>query len=247
MRILGATRVLEQAGIYPAVNQKSVELFRRGMEFNEEIKKEAIGLFFRMGVKKVKMDTIARRMKISKRTIYESFRDKETLIAEAIDYMQREQNEINNKILNESENTIEAVLELLKNGSALVAKISPRYFQDLRRLYPRIWNEKIKQSKTHSYEIIHCLLKKGISEGIYRKDINEEITSLILIEQLYLLSDPNLFPGKKFPLAEVYENIILTMTRGLLTAKGLKLLEGYQRQTVQKTDRRKHAGLFPVQ
>jgi TetR/AcrR family transcriptional regulator, cholesterol catabolism regulator len=223
-----------------------VELFRRDMEFNEEIKKEAIGLFFRMGVKKVKMDTIARRMKISKRTIYESFRDKETLITEAIDYLQSEQNEINNKILKESGNTIEAVLELLKNGSALLSKISPKYFQDLQRLYPKIWNEKIKKSKIHSYELIHCLLKKGTGEGIYRKDINEEIISLILIEQLYMLSDPHLFPGKKFPLGEIYENIILTMTRGLLTAKGLKLLEAYQGQTVKKTGR-KHPGLFHVQ
>jgi TetR/AcrR family transcriptional regulator, cholesterol catabolism regulator len=220
--------------------------FRKNTDFNDEVKKEAIWLFFRMGIKKVKMDTLAKRMKISKRTIYESFRDKETLITEAIDYMQREQNEINKKILNESENTIEAVMELLKNGSALVAKISPLYFQDLRRLYPKIWNEKIKQSKTHSYKIIHSLLKKGISEGIYRKDINEEIISLILIEQLYMLSDPHLFPGKKFHLAEVYENIILTMTRGLLTARGLKLLDKYLDHSEKIPASQKYTGLSPV-
>ncbi len=204
------------------------------MDFREEIKREAITLFFRKGVKKVKMDTIARKLKISKRTIYECFRNKEELIREAIDYAQEEQNKINSIILNESENTIEAILRLLKNGSELLSKISPSYFRDLQRLYPKIWNEKIKQSKIESSKIIRSLLNKGRQEGIYREDINEDVTALILIEQLYMLSDQKIFPVKKFSLVEMYENIIITMTRGLLTGKGLKLLEKYQEKPARK-------------
>jgi TetR/AcrR family transcriptional regulator, cholesterol catabolism regulator len=55
------------------------------MGFREEIKREAIGLFFKMGVKNVRMDTIAQRLKVSKRTIYENFKNKDSLIREAID------------------------------------------------------------------------------------------------------------------------------------------------------------------
>jgi TetR/AcrR family transcriptional regulator, cholesterol catabolism regulator len=215
------------------------------MELRDEIKKEAIALFFSKGVKEVKMDTIARKMKISKRTIYENFKDKETLIKEAIDFSQREQVETNNKILKESGNTIEAFLELLKISSALLSKINPLYFRDLRRLYPKIWNEKINQSKTHSHEIIQCLLNKGIKEGIYRKDINEELISLILIEQLYMLSDPQIFP-KKFSIVELFGNIILTMTRGLLTGKGLQMLESYL-QDSQKPGHQIHRGISQAQ
>jgi TetR/AcrR family transcriptional regulator, cholesterol catabolism regulator len=215
------------------------------MELRDEIKKEAIGLFFRTGVKKIKMDTIARKMKISKRTIYENFKDKETLIKEAIDFSQREQNEANKKILKESGNTIEAILGLLKIGSALLSSINPIYFQDLRRLYPKIWNEKINQSKSHSHEVIHSLLNKGIKEGIYRKNINEELISLILIEQLYMLSDSQIFP-KKFSIVELFENMILTMTRGLLTRKGLQLLESYL-QNSHYPELKRHRGMSPVQ
>ncbi len=200
------------------------------MDFREEIKREAATLFFQLGVKKVKMDTIAQRLKVSKRTIYENFRNKDTLIRDTIDFVQKEQNDINKKILNESDNIIKAVLGLLKNGSELLSRINQLYYSDLQRLYPNIWDDKIKESKIHSCNLILELLKKGKREGIYRKDTNEEIIALILIQQLYMLSDQNVFPGTRFSISQVYENIIITMTRGLATAKGLKLLEDYQVQ-----------------
>lgn len=198
------------------------------MEFQEKIKREAASLFFQIGVKKVKMDTIAQNLKVSKRTLYENFKNKDSLIRETLDLIQDEQNSINNKILKESDNIIEAVLSLLKNGSELLAGINPKYFKDLQRLYPEIWDEKIRESKFHSYQLILNLLKKGKKQGIYRKDIKEEIIARILIEQLYMLSDQNIFPAKEFSITEVYENIIISMTRGVATQKGLDLLEEYQ-------------------
>lgn len=198
------------------------------MEFREKIKREAASLFFQIGVKKVKMDTIAQNLKVSKRTLYENFKNKDSLIRETLDLLHDEQNDINNKILEESDNIIEAVLSLLRNGCELLAVINPRYYKDLQRLYPEIWHEKVSQGKIDSYQLILNLLERGKSQGIYRKDIKEEIIARILIEQLYMLSDQNIFPAKEFSITEVYENIIISMTRGVATQKGLDLLEEYQ-------------------
>ncbi len=197
-------------------------------KMDQEIKSVAIELFYQMGIKKVKMDIIAQKLKISKRTIYEHFRNKETLIRKAIDLNQEEQNVIYRKILNESENIIEAVVKLLKYGSELLSNTNPLYFSDLQRLYPSIWNEKITQSKKYTCELILDLLKKGKQEGVYRQDINEEIIALILIEQLYMLTDGKHFHAGKFSIIEIYENIIISMTRGVATEKGLQLLENYR-------------------
>ena len=200
------------------------------MEVREKIIREAAELFLLKGVKKVKMDNIAKKIKVSKRTIYENFNNKDSLIRATIDLAQKEQLELNNMILSGSENIIEAVLALLKNGSEMLARINPDYFSDLKRLYPRIWKEKIEQSKVHSCKFILELLKEGKKQGFYRDDINEEIIALILIEQLSMLSDQKFFTDEKFSLVEIYENIIISMTRGVATGKGLELLEKY-RQT----------------
>ncbi len=201
------------------------------MDVREEIIRESAKLFFQKGVKKVKMDSIAKKLRISKRTIYENFKNKDSLIRATIDHTQKEQMELNNKLLSESKNTIEAVMSLLKNGSEMLSGINPKYFSDLKRLYPNIWKEKIEQNKVHSRKFILDLLKKGKKQGIYRKDINEEIIALILIEQLSMLSDQKFPPAKKFSLAEIYENIIINMTRGVATARGLELLERHHNRS----------------
>lgn len=50
----------------------------------EQIMMTALDLFSQHGIKSVSMDDLARNMGISKRTIYEFFEDKETLLAEGI-------------------------------------------------------------------------------------------------------------------------------------------------------------------
>ena len=201
------------------------------MDVRERIIREAGELFLLMGVKPVKMDKIAKKIKISKRTIYENFSDKDSLIRATIDLAQNEQLVINNKILAESENIIEAVLILLRNGSEMLARINPDYFSDLKRLYPGIWTEKIEQNKHHSCKFILELLKKGKQQGLYREDINEEILASILIEQLSILPDHKFLQGKKYTLVEIYETIIISMTRGIATPKGIALLEKHHKST----------------
>ncbi len=198
------------------------------MEIRERITRKAAEMFIILGIKRVKMDTIAQKLNISKRTIYDNFRNKDALIRATIDLTQKELNDINNKIINNSENIIEAVLSLLQNGSELLAGINPQYYTDLKRLYPDIWKEKIEQSKEHSFKLILELLKKGKEQGIYRQEINEEIITLILTGQLYMLFEQKLFPAGKFSIVEVYENIIINMTRGVATNKGLELLEKHK-------------------
>jgi TetR/AcrR family transcriptional regulator, cholesterol catabolism regulator len=201
------------------------------MDVRERIIREAGELFLLMGVKPVKMDKIAKKIKISKRTIYENFSDKDSLIRATIDLAQNEQLVINTKILAESENIIEAVLVLLRNGSEMLARINPDYFSDLKRLYPDIWTEKIEQNKHHSCKFIIELLKKGKQQGLYREEFNEEILASILIEQLSILPDHKFLEGKKYPLVEIYETIIISMTRGIATPKGIALLEKYHKST----------------
>ena len=57
-------------------------------EIQENIISTALSLFIEHGIKEVKMDDIATRLSISKRTIYEIFKDKEQLLFEALKLQQ---------------------------------------------------------------------------------------------------------------------------------------------------------------
>ena len=53
------------------------------MEAKEKILKGATELFFRLGVKSITMDDIARELGISKKTLYQHFEDKHQKIGRA--------------------------------------------------------------------------------------------------------------------------------------------------------------------
>ena len=54
------------------------------MEIKERVKQKADELFRRYGLKSVTMDEIAGRLGVSKKTIYQSFEDKNQLVDEVV-------------------------------------------------------------------------------------------------------------------------------------------------------------------
>ena len=56
------------------------------------------------------MDMLANQLGISKRTIYEIFRDKDELLRGVLKFMGEKQQELIKKVFDESENVVEAIL-----------------------------------------------------------------------------------------------------------------------------------------
>ena len=59
------------------------------MEVRDRIVIESGQLFARYGIRSMTMDALAEEMGISKRTIYERFKDKDTLLLEVIKYFKQ--------------------------------------------------------------------------------------------------------------------------------------------------------------
>ena len=70
-----------------------------------------------------------------------------------------------------------------------------------------------------------AFFKEGVTQGIFREDINFEITNLLVREQLDLLMNSDLCKEHSF--IEVYESIMFTYLRGISTDKGSKVLENF--------------------
>jgi len=80
------------------------------MDVRERIIQRALEQFMTMGIRKVTMDSLASDLNISKRTIYEKFRDKDTLVIECIRHMILSNNDELLDIIEKSANVIEALL-----------------------------------------------------------------------------------------------------------------------------------------
>ena len=197
------------------------------MNITEKIVNNAVELFVRSGVRAITMDDISTEAGVSKRTIYENFKDKDELLRACLVFMDNHHARETERILSESTNTIDMVFRFLKHGIEAINCINPLFMTDMKKYHFRIWKETYMINSDKYLTQTFTILKKGINEGLFRKNIDIEIVSKLLNEQLTLMSDERIFPSFKYSKTTVFENIVINFFRGIATAKGIEIIDKY--------------------
>lgn len=138
------------------------------MKLREKILEGALQVFNEKGMK-FTMDDIAAQLSISKKTIYNVFRDKNSLIADMVDYGFDSVKESEAAILNDpNKSTVEkirGVLGVLPDG---YKDIDFRKLYMLKDKYPEIY-KKFEQRLETGWESIITLFEQGMKEGVVRE------------------------------------------------------------------------------
>lgn len=140
----------------------------------EKIINRAKEMFLKLGFKSITMDDIACDMCISKKTIYKYFSNKELLIEESTQLVHQEVRETIDTIVAKNFNAIEENFQIRRMFKEMFkySETSPVY--QLKRHYPEVYQ------KVEGYQIEICEgcfrdnILKGISEGLYRENIDVE-------------------------------------------------------------------------
>ncbi|WP_203558538.1 TetR/AcrR family transcriptional regulator [Bacteroides sp. 519] len=199
------------------------------VDLRERIILTSLDAFRKNGIKSITMDDIAALLKISKRTLYEIFQDKETLLKECILYHQQYVQKALTQLVNESSDVLEVILKCYQGSIEMYNKVNKSFFEDIKK-YPKV-HEMIKKNKEKDNKVVIDFLKKGVDQGLFRKDINFEIIHFLLREQMDLLAVKAL---NEFPFLEVYESIMLTYLRGISTEKGIRELDEFMEEFRKK-------------
>jgi TetR/AcrR family transcriptional regulator, cholesterol catabolism regulator len=194
------------------------------MENRERIINEAATLFRTFGIRSVTMDMIAGQMGISKRTIYELFRDKEDLLQGVLRWMGEKQRELTEECLKNSENVIEAIFKIMDYMIGHYKKMSPAFRLDMRRYH----NDMVRHMKDNEelpYNNIRSILVRGMQEGLFREDLDIEITNRCLsgVTKTSEEDKIDLDNGDENVLRDLFINYL----RGISTQKGLELINTY--------------------
>jgi AcrR family transcriptional regulator len=192
-------------------------------ELREKIIVTALTVFRENGIKNITMDDIAAMLKISKRTLYEIFEDKEALLKECITYHQRMAQEVWKEIVSDSTNVLEILLKCYRKSVEILHKTDRRFFDDIKK-YPEAY-KLIMSYRKQDGERITDFLQKGVTQGLFREDVNYEIIQFLLHEQFKALKSTDIC-RQHTPL-EVFETIMLTCLQGISTQKGVDELEKF--------------------
>lgn len=194
----------------------------------ERIVEHASKAFAQRGIRQVKMDELAATMSISKRTLYELFGDKESLLMEVLIHTHHEKLQMLEEVRQNSDNVMEIIVAFYQYSIRQLEKTSLKFFEDLER-YPRV-REMIESSKQYNAKNVSEFFQTGIEQGIFVKDLKPEILEFLFGEQMERVFRSDLV--KQFTISQIFENTMLVMLRGISTAKGLEIIDKYLKERV---------------
>ena len=186
-------------------------------------------LFIEHGIKDVKMDDIAAKLSISKRTIYELFNDKEELLREVLKLQNEMMQERGKEIIRNSSDILEIILKLYNLHFKLLKKVNNKFFSELNK-YPEICKEKQNKEKQNTKKFC-AWMEMGRQQGLFREDADFNILTFILKRDLTTIVEVKMQKGhtelSKYSPDELGRKLILFYLRGISTPKGQQIIEEY--------------------
>jgi AcrR family transcriptional regulator len=193
----------------------------------QEIIIAAFKQFKLLGFKSVTMDDIVRKIGISKKTLYELFKDKDELVLECIKYMLNDNQVQTEKALKNSINAIDQAINILMIMEKMIRGMNPVCYLDLQRFYPSAAKYLNDHKDSFMFQCISDNLKQGIQEGFYREDIDIEIISRFRMESALIVFQHDLFPQEIYDIVKVNTQIFAHYIYGIASSKGHKMIESY--------------------
>jgi AcrR family transcriptional regulator len=200
------------------------------METQQKILQKANELFMRMGIRSVSMDDIATQTGMSKKTIYQYFADKDELV-DAVMKLQEESVHCDSKeCLELSQNAIEEILLTLSRVYTRFSQMNPLVISDMERFHSKAHGRFQQMKYDHLFNVIQNNIRRGMAEGLYRKELNVEVITKYRLESIMIPFNLHVYPPSKFSLAEVTKELMEHFLVGLSTLKGHELILQYKEQ-----------------
>ena len=192
----------------------------------------ALKEFKEKGIKDVKMDDIAARLSMSKRTIYELFNDKAEILYESMKIQNQKMQEKGRAIIRSASDVLDTILKLYDLYLTSLKSINKKFFTEIKK-YPDV----CKHNKNHEAQYDKQFLawmELGRKQGLFREDANFEIFSFMLHKNLETIFVANIGEDNhslaKYPPEELGRMLFIFYLRGISTSKGQQIIEDYLRE-----------------
>jgi AcrR family transcriptional regulator len=194
------------------------------MDLRQRIIECASSLFFKNGIKSITMSDIAAEAGISKRTLYETFRDKDDLLEACIyNHIQKSDREIA-KIIESEENVIVTLMRFHSLQLTTMWSVGRTIANDLRRYHRELYL-RVEAQQNHKITSFIPLLEKGVKQGLIRKDTPFDILLWLFSQQMRTVLDDERIPNERYSLTDYLSAMTLNFIRGMATLHGVEMID----------------------
>jgi hypothetical protein len=181
--------------------------------------------YMKYGIKSITMDDVANELGISKKTLYQFVTDKDDLVGKFVDYEIEIRQEEICRCFKTGFNAIEELLEISIFMNKIIRTQNPATEHDLKKYYPHHFEKIVKARREGVYNYILINLKKGKEEGLYRKEIDNEIIAKLYLSRSESIHTNDLFTVEEFTSLKLFVELLKYHIRGIATEKGINVLD----------------------
>lgn len=196
----------------------------RAMEDKKRFIIKNIGqLYLKYGIRNITMDSVATEFSISKKTLYQYFKDKEDLVSQVIDFYLSDSLdfEIKNPA---SQNAIDNMFCYRERIADLLRFYHNHLEEELKKTYPALHAKLHETKRQKIYDDTIENLRLGIEQGFYRSDLEPSfIAKLTLGRTLYTMNPAyGIFEDFELKSLAFFDNILDYHMHAICTENGLK-------------------------
>ena len=191
----------------------------------ERILSESLRLFMKNGIRSITMDDIVKELGIWKKTIYQYVANKTELVEKVLAYMSEQERIVCIDGDTTKMNAIDILLTVSRNVSRQLKDFNPINAFELQKYYPAIFREFVIRKRDHVFLQVKRNFEQGISEGLYRIDLNIDLVARLYVQKLEDVHNQEFLESVNFGFEKVFEVMFDNHIRGIANADGLAYYE----------------------
>lgn len=183
----------------------------------------------RSGVRAFTVEALAKRLAMSKKTIYKFFPSKEKLVRSIIHYLFEKINAVFNTVMKEEPNPAVQFVKIMENITKFAGRTPVNHLAELKAQYPDIWKE-VESFRLGHQDEFYTILKNAQDQGLAREEINMRTMSIVYINIINSTFQPEFFLQNDLPIRGTIQEFVQIVARGIFNEKGLKAINHYYEQ-----------------
>lgn len=195
------------------------------MDDKQKFLVKASGLFIENGPKAVTMDDVATEFGISKKTLYQMYRNKEELLEEIMKYnldlVISKLNYLDENIANAIDRMLcrDEEIEKLSHGNKTLL------IRQLTKYYPTIFNKHMLSFSEKFAAVLVRNIEKGRAQGLYREDFDAAIYAKIFFQLVMSYDSSPYIDTEEVDWVDYKDEMMMMYMHAIATEKGKETIK----------------------
>ena len=199
------------------------------MADRDEVAEAVCDLLLTRGWRGVTTDTVARRARISKKTLYRLFPNKEALLEAALRALVESSLARLDEILQAPEPPLLRVGRFLEELAEIFTQIQRQLLDQAREFNPRVW-ARIEAERRRRLKLVGELVREAQTQGLVRPDLHVDLWLVLLRTAAEEMVNPERLLREGLSAPRILDTLRKVLFEGILTDEGRKALARYRKE-----------------